>query len=120
MISAKATRDRWLRINGLTGVNPTQTVLDGNQSDAGPANRFDYAGTTQMQWWPLDGAGHTVASQSVPVASSPVTGIQSRDIEFAEVAWSYFKSRLLPGVADVRSTGLDKPETLPTDGRRPR
>jgi hypothetical protein len=73
-----------------------------------------------MQWWRLDGAGHTVASQSVPVASNPVTGIQSRDIEFAEVAWSFFKSRLLPGVADVRSTGLDKPETLPTDGRRPR
>jgi poly(3-hydroxybutyrate) depolymerase len=120
MISAKATRDRWLQINGLTGVNPTQTVLDGNQSDAGPANRFDYAGTTPMQWWRLDGAGHTVASQSVPVASNPVTGIQSRDVEFAEVAWSFFKSRLLPGVADVRSTGLDKPETLPTDGRRPR
>jgi hypothetical protein len=56
----------------------------------------------------------------VPVASNPVTGIQNRDIEFAEVAWSFFKSRLLPGVADVRSTGLDKPETLPTDGRRPR
>jgi polyhydroxybutyrate depolymerase len=98
MISAKATRDRWLQINGLTGVNPTQTVLDGNQSDAGPANRFDYAGTTPMQWWRLDGAGHTVPSQTVLVNPSSSSGIQNRDIEFAEVVWAFFKARLPGGL----------------------
>jgi hypothetical protein len=98
MISAKATRDRWLQMNGLTGVNPTQTVLDGNQSDAGPANRYDYAGTTPMQWWRLDGAGHTVPSQTVLVNPSSSSGIQNRDIEFAEVVWAFFKARLPGGL----------------------
>ncbi|MCA3161487.1 MAG: serine hydrolase, partial [Burkholderiales bacterium] len=47
-----------------------------------------------LQWWRLDGAGHTVSSQIVLKDSTPVTGIQNRDIEFAEVAWAFFKSRL--------------------------
>ena len=94
VISAEATRDRWLQINGLSGVNPSQTVLDGSKTDAGPANRFDYAGTIPLQWWRLDGAGHTGASQTVIVSPNPFTGIQNRDIEFAEVAWAFFASRL--------------------------
>jgi polyhydroxybutyrate depolymerase len=49
VISAEATRDRWLQINGLSGVSPSQIVLDGNKTDAGPANRFDYAGTIPLQ-----------------------------------------------------------------------
>ncbi|MFN8986103.1 MAG: alpha/beta hydrolase family esterase [Burkholderiales bacterium] len=94
VISAEATRDRWLQINGLSGVNPSQTVLDGSKTDAGPANRFDYAGTIPLRWWRLDGAGHTVASQTVIVSPNPLTGIQNRDIEFAEVAWAFFAPRL--------------------------
>ncbi|WP_397595638.1 alpha/beta hydrolase family esterase [Silanimonas sp.] len=94
VISAEATRDRWLQINGLTGVSPTQTVLDDNKSDPGPANRFDYAGTTPMQWWRLDGAGHMQPSQTVLVNSSPTSGIQNRDIEFAEVVWAFFANQL--------------------------
>jgi polyhydroxybutyrate depolymerase len=94
VISAEATRDRWLQINSLTGVSPTQTVLDGNKSDPGPANRFDYAGATPMQWWRLDGAGHATPSQIVLVNPSPTSGIQNRDIEFAEVVWAFFAARL--------------------------
>jgi polyhydroxybutyrate depolymerase len=94
VISAEATRDRWLQINSLTGVSPTQTVLDGNKSDPGPANRFDYAGATPMQWWRLDGAGHATPSQIVLVNPSPTSGIQNRDIEFAEAVWAFFAARL--------------------------
>ena len=104
VISAEATRDRWLQINGLTGVTPVQTVIDVSQNDGGPANRFDYAGANPVQWWRLDGAGHTSPSQTVLVSPNPATGIQNRDIEFAEVAWSFFKSRL-PGVQPMASTG---------------
>jgi len=68
--------------------------LDVAVLDAGPANRFDYAGTIPLQWWRLDGAGHTVPSQAVIVSPNPLTGIQNRDIEFAEVAWAFFASRL--------------------------
>ena len=94
VISAEVTRDRWLQINGLSGVAPAQTVIDGNKGDAGPANRFDHAGATPLQWWRLDGAGHTVPSQSVLVAPNPATGTQNRDIGFAEVAWAFFAARL--------------------------
>jgi polyhydroxybutyrate depolymerase len=96
VISAEATRDRWLQINGLSGVTPSSSVVEINLTDGGPANRFDYAGAVPLQWWRLDGAGHTVSSQIVLKDSNPVTGIQNRDIEFAEVAWAFFATRLSP------------------------
>jgi polyhydroxybutyrate depolymerase len=94
VISAKATRNRWLQTNGLAGVTPTQEVIDLDTSDGGPANRFDYAGATPVQWWRMDGAGHTVASRTVLVDPNPTTGIQNRDVEFAEIAWAFFAARL--------------------------
>jgi polyhydroxybutyrate depolymerase len=94
VISAEATRNRWLAINGLTGTTSTATVINDDTSDGGPANRFDYAGPAPVQWWRLDGAGHAAPSRSVPVGANPVTGIQNRDVEFAELAWSFFAARL--------------------------
>jgi len=94
VISAEATRDRWLQINGLAAITPTQSVVDLSTEDGGPANRFDYAGTTPLQWWRLDGTGHTVASRTVLIKPNPVTGTQNNDIEFAEVAWAFFETRL--------------------------
>jgi len=94
VISALATRDRWLAINGLSGATPTTTVVDSSQADAGPAHRFDYPGTPAVQWWRLDGAGHAVPSRTVLSATNPATGIQNRDVEFAEVVWAFFKARL--------------------------
>jgi polyhydroxybutyrate depolymerase len=94
VISALATRDRWLQINGLASATPTQTVVELATADGGPANRFDYAGPNPVQWWRLDGAGHTVASRTVAVPTNALAGIQNRDIEFAEVAWAFFAARL--------------------------
>jgi poly(3-hydroxybutyrate) depolymerase len=94
VISAEATRDRWLLINSLSSATPSSSVVEINLTDGGPANRLDYAGTVPLQWWRLDGAGHTVSSQIVLKDSTPVTGIQNRDIEFAEVAWAFFAARL--------------------------
>jgi poly(3-hydroxybutyrate) depolymerase len=94
VVSATATRDRWLAANGLTDTTPTQQVVELDTGDGGPANRFDYAGATPLRWWRLDGAGHTVASRTVLVAPNATTGIQSRDVEFAEIAWDFFAARL--------------------------
>jgi polyhydroxybutyrate depolymerase len=90
VLSAEATRDRWLAINGLTGVAPTEAVIEVSSDDAGPAHRWDYAGPAPIQWWRLDGAGHTTPSRTVLTPANPVTGVQSRDLEFAEVAWAFF------------------------------
>lgn len=94
VISALDTRDRWLAINGLGNVPPTTVVIDSSTADAGPANRFDYAGPTPVQWWRLDGAGHTAPSRTVLTAPNSTTGTQNRDVEFAEVVWAFFKGRL--------------------------
>jgi polyhydroxybutyrate depolymerase len=94
VISAEATRDRWLEINGLLGVTPARSVVEGSAVDAGPANRWDYAGATPLQWWRLDGAGHTTPSKTVHVAPNRLTGTQNGDVEFAEIAWAFFASTL--------------------------
>ena len=95
VISAEATRDWWLNSNGLSGVAPTSTSVNLDANDGGAANRFVYPGSAPVEWWRLDGAGHTAASRLVLVPTNSDRGIQNRDIEFAEVAWSFFKSRLV-------------------------
>jgi poly(3-hydroxybutyrate) depolymerase len=62
-----------------------------------PANRFDYVGAAPVQWWRLDGAGHSVVSQKVLIPVSDANGSQNHDIEFAEVAWAFFRSLLPDG-----------------------
>lgn len=94
VIGAEATRDWWLDATGLTGATPLQSVVDIDKTDAGPANRFVYGAAPPVEWWRLDGAGHTAASRSVLVSPSSVAGVQNRDVEFAEVAWAFFKARL--------------------------
>jgi polyhydroxybutyrate depolymerase len=94
VVSALATRDRWLQINALQALTPSQTTVEADPSDAGPAQRFDYAGKPPLQWWRLDGAGHTVPSRTVLTTPNPTTGVQNRDVEFAEVAWAFFSTQL--------------------------
>lgn len=94
VVSAEATRDRWLRFAGLTDVVPTEEIIDIDPDDGGAAHRFVYAGEHPVEWWRLDGGGHTVASRTVLVAENRLTGGQNRDIEFAEVAWDFFERRL--------------------------
>jgi len=67
VISAEATRDWWLNSNGLTGVAPTSSSVNLDINDGGVANRFVYAGGTPVEWWRLDGAGHTAASRLILV-----------------------------------------------------
>ncbi|MFN9032318.1 MAG: hypothetical protein ACK5WU_01075 [Alphaproteobacteria bacterium] len=93
VISAEATRDVWRQANGATGT-PVETVFNGDPSDAGPANRLVYSGASDVEWWRMDGAGHPVASQKVLVPTTPESGSQNRDVEFAEIAWAFFKSKL--------------------------
>lgn len=94
VISAEATRDWWLNNNSLTGVTPSVSITNLDANDGGPANRFIYGGSSPVEWWRLDGAGHTAASRAVLVPTNSDRGIQNRDIEFAEVAWAFFKARL--------------------------
>ena len=100
VVSAVETRDRWLAINGLGDATPVETVIEVDPDDGGAAHRFVHDGATPVEWWRLDGAGHVAASRTVRIAANRLTGLQSRDVEFAEVAWSFFASRLPSDRAD--------------------
>lgn len=107
VISAIATRDRWLQANGLAGITATQQEVNLDPNDGGPAYRFDYSGAAPVRWWRLDGAGHTVPSRTVLVQASAAAGLQNRDIEFAEVAWAFFNERLTAAAAAPTSAALE-------------
>lgn len=94
VLGAEATRDAWLALNGLQAVASSTQTVQKDAGDAGTADRFDYSGAAPVVWWRLNGAGHPPPSQSVAVATTPLTGAQNRDIEFAEVAWAFFATRL--------------------------
>jgi polyhydroxybutyrate depolymerase len=94
VISAEATRDRWLQTNGLSQATPVESVVEVSTDDGGPAHRFDFVGAAPVQWWRLDGAGHSVPSQTVRINANAVTGIQNRDVEFAEIVWAFFTETL--------------------------
>lgn len=96
VVSAEETRDRWLDINGLRDVTPIETVVERDTTDGGAAHRFVYDGAMPVEWWRLDGAGHAGASRTVLIESNRFMGVQNRDIEFAEIAWSFFEQQLRP------------------------
>ncbi len=92
VISQTATINYWLQRNGLQSVNPTITTLDINTTDAGNAEKRVYNGSQPLVCFVLNNAGHAVPSKTVYTSSSPASGVQNRDIEYAEEVWNFFKS----------------------------
>jgi polyhydroxybutyrate depolymerase len=91
VISQTATINYWLQRNGLQNVTPTISNFDFNTNDAGNVEKRVYNGSKPLVYFVLNNAGHAVPSKTVFTNSTPASGIQNRDIEFAEVAWSFFK-----------------------------
>ncbi len=91
VISQTATINYWLQRNGLQNVIPTISNFDFNTNDAGNVEKRVYNGTKPLVYFVLNNAGHAVPSKTVFTNSTPASGIQNRDIEFAEEAWSFFK-----------------------------
>ncbi|MBM3432170.1 MAG: hypothetical protein FJX92_04090 [Bacteroidetes bacterium] len=85
-----ATINYWLQRNGLTGVTPQSTTFDINTNDAGNVEKRVYAGANPLVHYVLYNAGHTVPSRYVFSATTPATGAQNRDIEFAVEVWQFF------------------------------
>ena len=90
VISQTATLDYWLQRNLLQNVTPTTATFDINTNDAGNVEKRVYSGTNPIVYFILNNAGHSVASKSVYLDSSPAIGVQNRDIEFAEEVWNFF------------------------------
>ena len=91
VISQTATINYWLQRNGLQNVTPSISNFDFNTNDAGNVEKRVYNGSKPLIYFVLNNAGHPVPSKTVFTNSTPASGIQNRDIEFAEEAWSFFK-----------------------------
>ena len=92
VISQTATINYWLQRNGLQNVTPTITNFDINTNDAGNVEKRVYNGAKPLVYFVLNNAGHAVPSKTVYSNSSPTSGVQNRDIEYAEEVWNFFKS----------------------------
>ncbi len=97
VISADATVERWLQINGLTGVPPVSRNVEVDPGDSGSGTEFVYDGETPVHWWRFDGAGHAAPSTRVLLETNRLAGAQNRDVEFAEISWAFFASQLPDG-----------------------
>ncbi len=94
VISAEATLNQWLEINGLTDVLPSTALVDLNPDDSGPAYRIDYPGPVPVQWWRFEGSGHPTASRLDGVTAPRTAGLRNSDVEFADIAWAFFATQL--------------------------
>jgi polyhydroxybutyrate depolymerase len=92
VISQSATINYWLQRNGLQNEIPVVSQFDVNVTDAGNVEKRVYNGANPLVYYVLNNAGHQVPSKTVFSNSSAASGIQNRDIEFAEEVWSFFKS----------------------------
>jgi polyhydroxybutyrate depolymerase len=91
VISQTATINYWLQRNGLQNVTPTISTFNVSTSDAGNVEKRVYNGAKPLVYFVLNNAGHSVASKTVYLNSSPANGVQNRDIEYAAEVWSFFK-----------------------------
>ena len=91
VISQSATINYWLQRNGLQNESPVVSQFDVNVTDAGNVEKRVYNGANPLVYYVLHNAGHQVPSKTVFSNSSAASGIQNRDIEFAEEVWSFFK-----------------------------
>jgi len=91
--SADATIQFWLRANGLSRVQPAIREFNVNVRDGGNViEKKYYSKGSAVTTYTLNGAGHPTPSKTID-KSNLVVGKQNRDIEFAEVAWEFFKAQ---------------------------
>lgn len=91
VITQTATLNYWLQRNGLQNVTPTITIFDVNTSDASNVEKRVYNGAKPLVYFALNNAGHAVPSKTIYSNSSPASGVQNRDIEYAAEVWAFFK-----------------------------
>ncbi|MFY7786574.1 MAG: alpha/beta hydrolase family esterase [Thermoflexibacteraceae bacterium] len=91
VISQSATIQYWLERNSLKNTTPITTIFDVNMTDAGNVEKRIYNGVNPLVYYILHNAGHSVASKTVYQNSSAASGVQNRDIEYAEEVWNFFK-----------------------------
>ncbi|MFM7357812.1 MAG: alpha/beta hydrolase family esterase [Sediminibacterium sp.] len=91
VVSQSTTLNYWLQKNNLTNVTPVITTFNVNVNDAGNVEKRVFNGTNPLVYYVLNDAGHAVPSLTVFSATTPATGVQNRDIEYATEVWKFFR-----------------------------
>ncbi|HEY4038804.1 MAG TPA: hypothetical protein VGM15_08280 [Burkholderiaceae bacterium] len=100
VMSAEATRDYWLRVDGLNATYGVTLTFAHRGSDVTRASKVLYGPDAgpQVEMLTIDHGGHVEPSLRYhygPIYSQLV-GPQNRDLESAEEAWSFFRKKVAP------------------------
>jgi polyhydroxybutyrate depolymerase len=100
VVSVAATRDFWLRADGLQGAKPAEASFPHDGDDATRAHKATYGSDAgpQVAVITIENGGHVEPSKRFhyPALYTRIVGVQNRDFEAAEEAWSFFKSKKAP------------------------
>jgi polyhydroxybutyrate depolymerase len=100
VVSVAATRDFWLRANGLESAKPAEASFPHDGEDATRARRVTYGPDVgpQVVVITIDNGGHVEPSKRFhyPALYARIVGVQNHDFEAAEEAWSFFKTKSNP------------------------
>lgn len=97
VLGAEATRDFWLRVDGLTAAVPTSYTFPHLAADDTTAVRTRYGSDTgpQVEFIAIEHGGHVEPSLQFHYGTfySHLVGRQNRDFESAEEAWRFFAGK---------------------------
>ncbi|HUO67779.1 MAG TPA: hypothetical protein VMV37_09595 [Gammaproteobacteria bacterium] len=100
VVSVAATRDFWLRADGLASAKVVEASFPHEGDDATRARKATYGPDTgpQVVVITIEHGGHVEPSKRFhyPALYGRIVGVQNRDLESAEVAWSFFASKETP------------------------
>lgn len=95
VMSAPATRDFWLKVDGLSEAKPEEFTFPHRQGvESTRATRLVYGGATgpQVELLTVEGGGHVEPSLAFHYGAlyEGIVGAQNHDFESAEEAWEFF------------------------------
>jgi polyhydroxybutyrate depolymerase len=103
VLGFEATRDFWLKVDGLAQTEPVVLELPHHGGGSTHAVRSTYGPDAgpQVETIIIEGGGHAEPSlrYHYDKANLGRFGTQSRDFESAEAAWSFFKDKAAAGAA---------------------
>ncbi len=97
IISTEQMITLYLKHNGITGPPKEELLPDVDPNDGCRTLVRRYPpgqGGVKVEYWLIQGGGHTLPGKEAPKAqmAEPLVGNTSRDFDFREVVWNFFKS----------------------------
>ena len=97
VIGVAATRDYWLKIDGVSSLAPHSLSFEHQGADATRASKVTYGNEPgpQVEILTIEHGGHVEPSRRYHygVLYNRIVGAQNRDLESAEEAWSFFRNK---------------------------